>query len=153
MPTIVSKSMKDCQVVTVFSAWSATFAIPLNSLLFLFRIRAIFNDVKPVVSFFVLLWAAVLGCSLTGPFGVEAAYFGAVESCLDISIARFISLGPIASWIYDTLVFIAISTKLMSFSFPTKKATWRGRLKCFWVGPESGFVTRAVLQTGQLYYM
>ena len=150
---VVSTSVKDCQAITLYSAWFAAFAIPLNGLLFFFRIRAVFNDAKSVVLFFAFLWVAVLGCSLAGPFGVKAAYLGEVESCVDILIAKFVSLGPITSWIYDTLVFIAISTKLVSFSFPTKKTTWRERLKCFWTGPERGFITRTVLQTGQLYYL
>lgn len=150
---VVSTSVTDCQVVTLSSAWFAAFAIPLNGLLFFFRIRAVFNDTKSVVWFFAFLWVAVLGCALTTPFGVKATYPGVEEPCLDLLIAKFVSLGPIASWIYDTLVFIAISTKLMSFSFPTKKATWRERIKCFWTGPERGFITRTVLQTGQLYYL
>ena len=150
---VVSTSVKDCQVVTVSSAWFAAFAIALNGLLFFFRIRAVFNDTKSAVRFFAFLWIALLGCSLPGPFGVKAVYLGEVESCVDIFIAKFVSLGPIASWIYDTLVFIAISIRIMSFSFPTKKITWRERLKCFWMGPERGFITRTVLQTGQLYYL
>ena len=153
MIMVVGMSVRDCQVVASSSAWFATFAIPLNSFLFLFRIQAIFNDTKFVVLLFTLLWVAVLGSSVAGPFGVEATYPGVVESCLNVSIARFVSLGPIASWVYDTLVFIAISTKLMSFSLPTNKPTWGGRLKCFWTGPESGSIARAVLQTGQLYYL
>lgn len=125
---VVSTSAKDCQVVTLSSAWFAAFAIALNGLLFLFRIRAIFNDAKSVVLFFACQWVAVLECSLAEPFGVKAAYIGEVESCIDVFIAKFVSLGPIASWIYDTLVFIAISSKLMSFSLLTKKTTWREHL-------------------------
>ena len=136
------------------SAWFATFAVPLNGLLFLFRIRAIFNDMKSVVLLFTLLWVAVLGSSLAGPFGVRATYLGVVQSCLNVSVEKFVSLGLIASWVYDTLVFISISTKLMSFSLPTKSPTWKGRLKCFWTGSEeSGPIARTVLRTGQLYYL
>ena len=150
---VVSTSVRDCQVVSLSSAWFAAFTISFNGLLFFFRIRAVFYDTKSVVLFFAFLWVTVLGCSLAGPFGVKAVYLGEVESCVDIFIAKFVSLGPIASWIYDTLVFIAISIRIMSFSFPTKKITWRERLKCFWMGPERGFITRTVLQTGQLYYL
>ena len=146
-------SERDCQVVTSSSAWLATFAIPLDGLLFLFRIQAVFHDTKFVVLFFTLLWATVLGSSVAGHFGLKAAHPGAVESCPNVSIEEFVSLALIASWVYDTLVFIAISTKLMSFSFPTNKPTWKERLKCFWKGPESGPIARTVLQTGQLYYL
>ena len=150
---VVSMPVKNCQVASSSSSWFSAFAIPLNSLLFLFRIQAVFKDMKSIVLLFTLLCVAVLGSSLAGPFGVKATYLAVVQSCSNVSVAKFASLGLIASWVYDTLVFIAISTKLMSFSLPTNKPTWKGRLKCFWTGPASGTIARAVLQTGQLYYL
>ena len=152
LSTVDKTSTKGCQVLTSCSAWSATFAIPLSGLLFFFRIRAVFHNSKTVVLLFALLWVAVLGCCIPASFGVEAAYVGSIGSCSDVSIAKSVSIGPIASCIYDTFVFIAISTKLMACSL-SNRATWAERFRCFWVGPEGGPIMRTVLQTGQLYYL
>lgn len=154
LPAISASTLvKNCQVLVVCTAWFAACAIPLNSLLFLFRIRAVFNDSKRVIIFFGLLWVVELGCSLSMPFGIRATYVKTLRSCHDTFVADFVSLGPIISWIYDTLVFFAISAKLMSYTPMERQHTRYGRLVSFFSSLEKGRVSRALLQTGQIYYL
>ena len=143
--------MGDCQALASSGAWLAAFAVPLNYLLFFFRIRAVFNDSKLVVYLFAFLWVATLGSSLAMPFGVEATHIGTTRTCLDTLIADFVSAAPIASGINDTLVFIAISAKLMSYSWVEN--TWRAQFKSFFSSREKGVISSVLLQTGQLYYL
>lgn len=144
----------DCQTLASSAAWFAAFAFPLNSLLFLFRIRAIFNRSKRITIFFVVLWTIQFGSTMAAPFGVKAAHIEPVESCISTHVANFVSIGPIASWIYDTLIFIAISIKLTSYSrAATTEKSWKGHLQSFFDGREIGQISRVLLQTGQLYYL
>ena len=135
------------------SAWFLAFSIPFNGLLFLFRIRAVFHDSKKVVFLFCVLWVVELGCSLVLPFGSNVIYAKELNSCLDTFIAEFVSLGPMVSWIYDTLVFVAISARLVSYVWVPGVLSWKARFRAFFLGSRKGLVSQALLQTGQVYYL
>ena len=69
------------------------------------------------------------------------------------------TVSQFASLVYDTSVFVAISAKLMAYDWQESEVgvvqteTWKGRLVWFFSWQERESVSRAVLQTGQLYYL
>ena len=141
------------------AAWFAAIAAPLSGLLFLFRIRAVFHNSKLIITFFTILWVAQLGSSLVPPFGIKTVHILLVNECLCSLVARYMTVSQFASLVYDTSVFIAISVKLMSYDWQENEVgvvqteTWKGRLVWFFSWQERESVSRAVLQTGQLYYL
>ena len=130
--------------------WFGTFAVPFNCLLFFFRIRAIFHNSIRITIFFGLLWLATLGCTMTAAFGLKAGHIGTTRNCIDVDVKSYTSSGLVAAAVNDTLVFIAISYRLVSISFADSLS---GRLRTFFRGQHMGHVSRVLLQTGQLYYL
>lgn len=142
--------VENCQAVTVSAAIIGTLAVPLNCLLFYFRIRAVFSGSRLITVFFGFLWVCTLGASITAPFGTGAIHIGTTKNCISNKFKNFISAGLIAAAVNDTLVFLFISAKLISSSFTD---SWKGRFTLFFSGRGMGKVSRVLLQTGQLYYL
>ncbi|TCD66862.1 hypothetical protein EIP91_000816 [Steccherinum ochraceum] len=143
-------SVGDCHKLAQAIGWLGACALPLNSLLFFFRARAVFNKNKILVALFAVLWLGTLGGSLTAPFAVDGIHIGTTSNCVNSNVKPFASAGSIAVAVNDTLVFLAISTQLMMYSLAS---TWSSRIKAFMKGQGLGQISKTLLQTGQLYYM
>lgn len=52
---------------------------------------------------------------------------------------------------YDTLVFLVISFKLVFQTIVDE--TWGGRVRCFFTGGGLPWLSKGLLQGGQVYYM
>ncbi|CAL1694472.1 unnamed protein product [Somion occarium] len=140
---------QDCLVPFNVLAWFGTCAIPSNSLLFFLRVRGVFFHDRWIVAGFFVLWLSTLS-ALVEPFGFKTGHIGPTPYCLIADVAKFTSAGYIAVAIFDTSVFVGISLRMLSNSI---EQTWRGRFKMFFSGRCTGKVSRALLQTGQLYYL
>lgn len=122
-----------------------------TSLLFFLRIRAIFNRNKYLVAFFFFLWISVLAGGLTIVTAVTATNVGPTSYCLNASLKPYASAAPITSAVHDTLVFFAISWRLLSNSHVD--VPFETQLKAFITGEYLPSFSRALLKDGQLYYL
>ncbi|TCD61989.1 hypothetical protein EIP91_007653, partial [Steccherinum ochraceum] len=139
----------NCHALAKAIGWCGACALPLNSLLFFFRIRAVFSQNTPVIAFFFFLWLATFS-AISAPFGVDGTHIGTTRFCVNSDVQSFSSAGIVVGAVHDTLVFLAITTRLVMFSLAD---TWVERFKAFLSGKGMGNVSRAVLHTGQLYYL
>lgn len=128
----------------------AAVAFALNSLLFLFRIYAIFYDHKLVKAFFSVLWFGVLACSVSTPFALSAAHIGTTKSCLIVGTAQYASASFVAVAVNDTLVCVAITAHIM-LHFPAPRGM--SRIKAVLSGKGMGHTTRMLLRGGLQYYL
>lgn len=87
---------------------------------------------------------------MTAPFGLTAAHIGTTNNCIDVAVKSYTSSGLVAAAVNDTMVFVAISWKLILVSFAEG---WSGRMESFFRGKYMGRISRVLLQTGQLYYL
>ncbi|EPQ51305.1 hypothetical protein GLOTRDRAFT_49043 [Gloeophyllum trabeum ATCC 11539] len=140
-----------CQALQYALGWCYVVAGPSTSLLFLFRIRAVFFHNKPVVLLFSLLWLAVLGTAFTVPFAITGEHIGPTQRCINTAVKSFSSSSIIVGGIFDSLVFLTISYRLLTTNLVEE--TWSSRLNSFLSG--SGFtrLPAALLQGGQMYYL
>ncbi|KAF4610092.1 hypothetical protein D9613_010443 [Agrocybe pediades] len=83
--------------------------IPSTSLLFFFRVRAMYSDNTKVVVFFFLLWLAVIGGSITPIIGVSAMNIGPTDYCINSGLKLYISAACIVPFVHDTLSQLAAS--------------------------------------------
>ncbi|CAL1702480.1 unnamed protein product [Somion occarium] len=143
-------AVSDCHALAKAIGWCGAFGLSLNSLLFFFRVKAVFNSSKLITALFAFVWFATFACALTAPFGVDGIHIGTTGNCVNSNVKTFSSAGLIVVAVNDTLVFIAISTRLMMYSLAD---TWVDRFKTFFSGKGMGHMSRALLQTGQLYYL
>ena len=111
LPTIVLP-IKNCRrfidgVQTFYS-----FALPMSTHLFFFRIQAVFNDSRPAVYFFLLLRVVVCSGAILQATGAQAAHIGPTMDCMLIDLHTYCAMGTLAVAFNDTLVVFAISTRL-----------------------------------------
>ncbi len=148
--TRVVASVDNCQVLSRVIGWLTAAALPLNSLLFFFRVRAVFNQSRLIVTFFAFMWLAVVAGALSQPFGIDAAHIGTSHKCITTVIQSYCSSGIIIATVNDTLSFIAISVQLLMYSLAD---TWTARFKAFFSGRGMNHMTKLLMQTGQQYYL
>lgn len=148
-PTL-AMPVSDCHALAKTIGWLGAFALPLNSLLFLLRARAVFLYSRIAVFGFTLLWLATLS-ALSIPFSVDGAQIGTTNQCINSQVERLSSAGAVATSVFDTIVFLAISFRILQLSLRTN---WKDRLlSSFLSGEGLGWVSKTVLHTGQLYFM
>ncbi|TCD60708.1 hypothetical protein EIP91_009645 [Steccherinum ochraceum] len=140
----------NCHVIAHVQGWAAAFQTPSSSLLFFIRVRAVFRRNTPVVVFFGIFWLAILGTSILAPFQLTSVPLGSTGFCHNNRLGAIGILGVLLSGVYDTLVFLTITTTLLKRHFLTTRESW---VKAFFTGDGLGQVTRLMLQTGQTYYL
>ncbi|KAL5481016.1 hypothetical protein ACEPAI_9957 [Sanghuangporus weigelae] len=140
-------SVGNCQALLIALGVCFAIAVPATSLLFVFRIRAVFHRHKYVVWLFFFLWLAVLGGCITVPFAINGAHIGPTSNCINVGVKPFSSVGIVISAVNDLLVLVAISIKL------AHNSNGGGRMENFWSGGALPQLSKAVLQSGQQYYL
>jgi hypothetical protein len=123
-------------------------AAPSTGFLFFLRIRAIFHRNRIVVWFFLFLWLVTLGTSFLLPFGLEGIHIGNTQYCINHKVAEFSGAGTVANTVHGTLVFLAISWKLLSLNDESSS-----RVKAFVKGQGVSRLSSTILTSGQLYYL
>ena len=63
----------------------------------------------------------------------------------------YIAIPILLTAVNDTLVFLAISYRMVSIAIV--KNTWRARTKSFFTGDGLYYLSKALLQSGQVYYL
>ncbi|KAJ7686235.1 hypothetical protein B0H17DRAFT_848313, partial [Mycena rosella] len=133
--------------------------VSASAFLFFFRVRAIYGDDRIVTAIFGFLWLAVLGSSLTIPFGGAAVKLGDPSKCIiaRVEVFTYVGASAIILTVHDTLVFFAISYRLVS-NFGTQEQTWceqtwGTRLKMMFSGAHLPIFSKALFADGQMYYM
>ena len=125
--------------------------IPSTSLLFFFRVCALFHNNTPVIIFFFVSWLAVLGGSITVTQGVKGMNIGPTQYCINDKSESYVALAALMPLINDFLVFSATSYALMKNSYEDVTIKTGFRILIF--GQHLPAFSRAVLKDGQAYYL
>ncbi|KAH8102105.1 hypothetical protein BXZ70DRAFT_1006727 [Cristinia sonorae] len=153
LTTIFSTApIRHCTSVAKAQGWAVAIQFPMNSLLFLFRIQAVFYGERLVIVIFTLLWLAVAATSVLAPFCFSGVPIGDTAYCIDTRLKDVGSAGIVTAAVDDTLVFLAITTKLVMVH-PSSTTSWSQRWKLVFIGEGMGRISRVVFRTGQLYYL
>ncbi|KDR72366.1 hypothetical protein GALMADRAFT_229145 [Galerina marginata CBS 339.88] len=126
-------------------------AVSSTSFLFFLRVRAIFIHNKAVVAFFAFMWLTVLAGTLTATQGVAGGEIGTTKYCTHVKMEHYISAAAITPLVHDTLVFLAISWRLMMNSYID--ISLKGGVRTLFFGEYLPALSRALLQDGQVYYL
>jgi len=149
----IAGPVNDCQRLVTSIGWCFALAMPLNSLLFFFRVRAVFNQSRGVVMFFAFLWLCTLSC-FSDPFAIQGAvHVGTTSICVETSVKSFSSAGIVIVSVHDTLVYLAISLQLTLDNLEYTSPSFKDYVKVFFSGRGMGQISKALLTSGQLYYL
>ncbi|KAI0783209.1 hypothetical protein C8Q75DRAFT_811026 [Abortiporus biennis] len=141
----------DCEKLNQATAWLGGFLLPLNSLLFFFRVKAVFFDSPIVVIVFALLWLATFA-GISTPFLIHAIRVGPTSLCIDTTVKTSASSPFIVIAIHDTLVYLAITLRLIVINFRAGSPRWP-HWKSFVRGDGMSNISQALLMSGQFYYL
>jgi hypothetical protein len=136
----------DAFMIAIGCCWAV--ATPSTSLLFFFRIQAMFSGQRVIIILSAILWLATFGGSITLPFALIGGHIGGTDQCMSTSIKYFSSAAIIAGDCYNTLVFIAISRNIIM-----RSTTVNGRIRSFFGGRNLPFISRELLHGGQQCYL
>jgi len=124
-----------------------------TSLLFLIRVKAVYNHSRIVTIFFSFLWLCIVGLTLSTllTIGISANHIPYTRRCVDdVPNATYGTIPIIVTAAFDTLVFLAISYHMVAISM--KGNTWSARAKSFFTGDGLYHISKSLLQSGQVYY-
>ena len=138
-----------CHLIGKLQSFGGGFQYIGSSLLFLFRVRAVFIGHRYVVWFFYFLWTAVVATCIAAGFALDDAPLGGTKYCFDLHMAKFGAAAMVVSAVNDTLVFVFITGKILRDNRSPYTSVWR----TFLTGEGMGKMSRLLLQSGQLYYM
>jgi len=143
--------ISSCTGALQAEAWFFVFGIFSTSFLFFFRVRAIFWREGRTVVCFLFLWITVLGSCMAAPFSVTTEHIGPTKACFLTSMRPYCSVCVIVSTVNDTLVFVAISLRLLNFVVPEDNLT--SRLRYFCGRRALPVISETLLRSGQQYYL
>ncbi|KAJ7337685.1 hypothetical protein DFH08DRAFT_784035 [Mycena albidolilacea] len=150
----VTTPLRDC--LAVHTAFNIFYSIGVSAtaLLFFLRLRAIWGGDRLITILFGFLWLAVLGSSTTVPISGTARSVGNPPECLIGHPKSYAGSPGIIITVHDTLVYFAISYRLVSnFSHLDGQQTRRVQLKALFSGSNLPAFSKSLFTDGQVYYM
>ena len=125
-------------------------AVSSTSALFFFRVKGVYGNNKYVTTLFGFLWFTLFGLSFLVPPAIKGTHIGTTQRCIITSVANYAPTPVVLNTIIDTIVFLAISFRITSYSIVGD--TFKTRVQSFWSGDGLPQFSRSLLQGGQLYY-
>ncbi|KIM36344.1 hypothetical protein M413DRAFT_424975 [Hebeloma cylindrosporum] len=140
-----------CEELQRATSWMYTVCISTTSLLFFFRVRAVWNGNKYVIWFFSVMWLGVVGSALTAPHIIFATNIGSTRYCTTGAVKPFAVVTVIVPLVNDTLVLLAVTVGFVMNTHlePTLK---RG-MRTVMYGDYLPAFSRAMLRDNQMYYL
>ncbi|KAK0195639.1 hypothetical protein F5146DRAFT_1026446 [Armillaria mellea] len=120
-----------------------------TSLLFFFRVTAVWHGNRYVFFVFTILWFGVIAGTTTVPVGIRGARIGTTH-CIVVRVPESTQLSIIMPLIFDSCTFFAVTYRILLHSCIEETA--RGRLRAFF-GKGIPIVSRNLLLGGQQYYL
>jgi hypothetical protein len=124
--------------------------MPAISGLFFVRLCGVYSREKYVITFFGSCWLVLLGIFIFDTTTVLSQSSGGDNPPQCFVVRSNDAWGYIATAVYDTLIYIAISWRLASFGVSDH---WKSRVRSFATGGGLSGLSKVLLQSGQAYYL
>jgi hypothetical protein len=140
-----------------------------TSLLFFLRVRAVYSRSKIITAFFGVLWLGIAGTSILIMLGITGSesfcclsyrdfecdnrsgnHIPYTRRCMEKPPHKYVTVPIVLTAVNDTLVFLAISYRMVSSAMTS--STWSARARLFFTGEGLHQLSKALLQSGQIYY-
>lgn len=142
-----------CTTVLYASSWMTSASISLTTLLFFFRIRAVYNNDKYITAVFFLLWLCVLGLCIYQPLKGETPSSSANTLCTGVTsnlVTLIVSMSTVPMG-YDILGFLAVAWRL--FRNTHVAFNFKDGFRVIMLGKLLPHFSRALLRDSQLYFL
>lgn len=146
-----------CASLVTAEKWSVAVAISTTSLLFFWRVRAVYRDSRIVCGFFFFTWLVVAcACVLHTQFSIfilDAKRIQQAGRCFTTgNFSAFIIASTIVPLVNDLLIFCAITYRLMSMA-EVDDLSPKKRVMIAVFGHYLPAFSRTLLLDGQAYFL
>ncbi|KAJ6486617.1 hypothetical protein C8R45DRAFT_1144992 [Mycena sanguinolenta] len=148
---LIAVPVERCNALAVGLDICFVFSQTSTALLFFLRVTAVWHSNRIAYVVFSVLWLAVLGAGLTVPLGDRGAHIGPTSQCIFTTIPIYTEATGIVPLINDTAIFLAINYRILAHIIVAD--TPMARLRAFFGGPGLSALSRALLESGQHFYM
>ncbi|KIM89283.1 hypothetical protein PILCRDRAFT_813213 [Piloderma croceum F 1598] len=122
-----------------------------TSLLFFLRVRAVYSRSRIITAFFGILWLGIAGTSILIMLGITGRdHIPYTRRCMVGPPHKYVTVPIVLTAVNDTLVFLAISYRMVFSAMVS--CTWGARARLFFTGEGLHQLSKALLQSGQVYY-
>ena len=140
-------SIATCRSLAKFIGAANILIMPAVSGLFYVRLVAVYSHNKYIMGVFGTCWLGLLAIFIFDSITVFTR-FSQSTGCYVIKHSD--AWGYIATAVYDTLMYLAISWRLASFA---SIDGWKSQAKSFITGGGLGGLAKVLLRSGQVYYL
>lgn len=146
----IALPLRDCTTPTLVVVWLDVIGGWSSTLLFLFRIYTIHRDRKLTKFFFVFLWCCVAFSFLVFPFSIQVSPGGPGGLCIVTHTSRLQLFPSLMIGMFDCAIYISVSYRMID---PYARQDIWSACKAFFSGKNASPVAKALLRTGQLYFL
>ncbi|KZP13608.1 hypothetical protein FIBSPDRAFT_1049307 [Athelia psychrophila] len=136
-------------LVALYAASAATRTIS-TSFLFFLRVRAVYLCSRFATTLFGILWLIMAILNIIADASIGPA-LTATQHCKTAQNPHTTGYPSTSSFVFDTFIFIAISYRLAADA--ATEQSWRARLQSVVTGKGLLRISRALMASGQLYYL
>ncbi|KZP27074.1 hypothetical protein FIBSPDRAFT_928240 [Athelia psychrophila] len=142
--------VEDCSALIAMLATCAAVTVASTSFLFFLRVRAVYLQSRYITALFGLLWVITVAFNTLADVSLRAVRIPDTLRCI-VYETDYYAYPSVATFLNDTCVFLAISYRLTGDTAIEK--SWRGRLLSIVTGKGLYRLSRALMQTGFIYYL
>ena len=147
---VLSLRARDCDRLTKVICWTGSGAGCLSTLLFLLRANCVFFDSRRARTLFTSLWILASLSILVIPFSYAGYVQEPAGTCFVSLQRRLASIPSFTVGVFDLTIFVSISYRV---SLQCINRTWWERCTTFLTGTHTGSMSKALIRTGQVYFM
>lgn len=140
-----------CKILARAVGAANVFIMPCVSGLFFVRLHAVYAGQTKCIAFFAACWFLVLGFFIYDSWQILSRFSNVGASAQCFVVKHSDAWGYMANAVYDTLMYLAISWRLAMY--PSQAEGWKDRVNTFFTGAGLRGLTKALLRSGQMYYL
>jgi hypothetical protein len=140
----------DCSIPNYILTVFPVLLYSSSSALFFIRLKAVYCNNRIITIFFGFLWFVLFGLFFLMPLSTKSMHIPTTQICFIFQIEHYVALPFVAHFVFNNLVFIAISLRIVSISLDG--GTFSACMKSFFRGDGLSRLPRSLLYGGQLYY-
>ncbi|KAF7335945.1 hypothetical protein MSAN_02307900 [Mycena sanguinolenta] len=144
-------SVENCDAIALGWSICSILAKSATTMLFFLRVTAVWHPSKIAYAVFFTLWLAVLAGGITAPVGVRAAHIGPTMQCITTDVPGYVEVAAIMPLVNETAIFLAINYRILAHMMVADSSI--ARLRAFFGGKGLSALSRALLQSGQYFYL
>lgn len=152
LSTVAPLGANGCNILVHVISALGTSTTCLGSSLFLIRARSVWSESERAKWVFNILWfLAIAGGISTAPFSFYGTSVEPSGLCVVPKLKQIEAVASLSVAVFDTVVYVAISYRVIYYH-ERAPSRW-AQIVAFFRGSETGPMARALLQTGQLYFL